>query len=206
MDDDNEINVEDYFEEVYRGSINMEERSTNVDTVILREGELFPNFDEAEQCIQQYAEFKGFKIRLGQHTMIETEDRKTMRKRTILCHHSGRYQLTNPTKVGKSVKTECLWHINLSQPFKQNPNNYVYVTTLKDKHNHGMCPEALQFEKDKVFTEEMQEDVGFYVTQCHFGATLIWKILKQKYPSHLIFSKDLYNEIRKYKPSVQVNE
>ncbi|CAG8596150.1 17241_t:CDS:2 [Dentiscutata erythropus] len=180
--DDNEINVKEYFEEACHGDAYVEELSMNIETVTIREG------------------------KLGRSTMIETGDGKIMRKRTVLCRHSGRYQSTNPTKARKSVKSECQWHVNLSRPFKQNPNNYVYVTTLKDEHNYEMCPEALQFERNKAFTKEMQEDVEFYVKRCRFGATLIRKVLKEKYPSHPIFSKDLYKEIRKHKPSVQVNE
>ncbi|CAG8554190.1 4259_t:CDS:2, partial [Cetraspora pellucida] len=69
-----------------------------------------------------------------------------------------------------------------------------------------MCPEALQFERDKVFTKEMRDNVEFYVRQCHFGATLIQRILKQKYSFHPVFSKDLYKEIQKYKPTAQFNQ
>ncbi|CAG8576463.1 16725_t:CDS:2 [Cetraspora pellucida] len=207
--DDSEINVVDYYEEAYRGSVDIvdvEDVNMDAEVITLKEVKSFFNFDDAEQQIRGYAEFKGFKTKLGQSTMIETENGKIMRKRTILCHHSGRYQLKNSTKSGKSIKLECPWHVNLSRPSKQNSNNYVYITTLNDEHNHEMCPEALQFERDKVFTKEMRDDVEFYIRQCHFGATLIWRILKQKYSFHPVFSKDLYKEIQKYKPTAQFNQ
>ncbi|CAG8539130.1 662_t:CDS:2 [Cetraspora pellucida] len=116
----------------------------------------------------------------------------------------------NKINIEKYFEEACHRDINVEElftnPFKQNPNNYIYMTMLKDEHNYDMCSEALQFEKNKAFTKEMQEDVKFYINQCYFDATLIRKVLKQKYPSHSIFSKDLYKEISKHKPSVQVNE
>ncbi|CAG8547072.1 20483_t:CDS:2 [Cetraspora pellucida] len=207
--DDSKINVVDYYEEAYRGSIDIvdvEDVNMDAEVITLKEEKSFFNFDDAEQQIRGYAEFKEFKTKLGWSTMIKTENGKIMRKRTILCHYSGRYQSKNSTKSGKSIKLECPWHVNLSQPSKQNLNNYVYITTLNDEYNHEMCPEALQFERDKVFTKEMRDDVEFYVRQCHFGATLIRRILKQKYSFHPVFSKNLYKEIQKYKPTAQFNQ
>ncbi|CAG8691894.1 5771_t:CDS:2 [Gigaspora rosea] len=112
----------------------------------------------------------------------------------------------NSTKLGKTVKIECQWHVNLSRLLKQNLKNNVYITILNDEHNHDMCPEALQFERDKAFTKEMRVNAEFYVKCCHFSATLIRWVLKQKYPSYFVFPEDLYKEIQKCKPLAQFNE
>ncbi|RIB14948.1 hypothetical protein C2G38_2039770 [Gigaspora rosea] len=87
--DDNKINVEEYFEEVCHGNADVRELSINIVTVTIREGRSFLDFDDAEQYIRRYADFKGFKIKLGRSTMIETGDKKIMRKRTVLCRYSG---------------------------------------------------------------------------------------------------------------------
>ncbi|CAG8699752.1 9696_t:CDS:1 [Racocetra persica] len=78
---------------------------------------------------------------------------------------------------------------------------YIWVATPND-----ICSEVLQFEKNKAFTKEMQEDVKFYISWYYFSTILIRKVLKQKYLSHSIFFNDLYKEIRKYKPLAQANE
>ncbi|CAG8493876.1 13444_t:CDS:2, partial [Gigaspora rosea] len=116
-----------------------------------------------------------------------TEDEKMMQKRTICCQHSGKYRPADPGNPRKSVKLDCPFHINLSRPTKQNPNSYVYVTKLVNQHNHEICPNALQFEKLKAFTEAM-------------------RILTKKYPHHPLFSKDLYAEIQRHRPSARFNE
>ncbi|RIB21281.1 hypothetical protein C2G38_2177050 [Gigaspora rosea] len=106
--EDTEVNVEDYFDEVYRGSVDVDDFKTNFKAIMISEGDQFSDFEKAERYIKCYAEFKGFKTRLGRSNIIEIESgEKIMRKRTILCHHAGRYQPMNPTKSGKMVKIEC---------------------------------------------------------------------------------------------------
>ncbi|CAG8841201.1 31906_t:CDS:2, partial [Racocetra persica] len=61
---------------------------------------------------------------------IAMETDKVMRKRTIYCRHSGQYKAKNLENPGTSVRQDCQWYINLSRPFKQNPNSLVYITTL----------------------------------------------------------------------------
>ncbi|CAG8572287.1 15459_t:CDS:2 [Cetraspora pellucida] len=80
MNDNNEISIKNYFEEAYCGDVTIKELSTSVKIIILREKDLFSNFNEAEQHVQQYAKFKEFKIRLGQNTIIEMKDKKIIQK------------------------------------------------------------------------------------------------------------------------------
>ncbi|CAG8811945.1 3090_t:CDS:2 [Cetraspora pellucida] len=118
-------------------------------------------------------DFKGFKTWLGRSTAMGTD--KVMRKRTIYCRHSGQYKAKNPENPGTSVRQGCQWHINLSRPLKQNLNSLVYITTLVDEHNHELSVEALQFEKLKAFTKEMQDDIAFYVKKSRH-LLCIWHI------------------------------
>ncbi|CAG8625952.1 22306_t:CDS:2 [Racocetra persica] len=88
--------------------------------------------------------------------MLDTaENKKIIRKQTILCKH----------------------HVNLSRPLKDNPGSHVFITTLEDK---------------------------FLVTKYHLGATMIRCILKKKFSSYSIFSKNLYVEIQRYHPSYYI--
>ncbi|CAG8827159.1 28824_t:CDS:2, partial [Racocetra persica] len=70
---------------------------------------------------------------------------KVMRKRTIYCQHSGQYKAKNPENPGTSVRQGL------------------------DEHNYELSVEALQFEKLKIFTKKMQDDIVFYVKKCNFG-------------------------------------
>ncbi|CAG8830813.1 10684_t:CDS:2, partial [Racocetra persica] len=83
------------------------------------------------------------------------ESDKVVRKRTILCKHSSSFKPKN------------------------NPNFLVFVTTFNDEHNYDLFPEAIRFEKNKRFTEEMRKEVEFLVTKCHLSATMVRRILKE---------------------------
>ncbi|KAF0497882.1 hypothetical protein F8M41_020636 [Gigaspora margarita] len=63
--EDTEVNVEDYFDEVYRGSVDVDDFTTNFKAITISEGDKFLDFEEAERYIKCCAEFKGFKTRLG---------------------------------------------------------------------------------------------------------------------------------------------
>ncbi|CAG8649525.1 15202_t:CDS:2, partial [Cetraspora pellucida] len=73
---DNNVDVEDYFEEAYHGSVDIEDTNMNADAIIIKEEDSFFDFNNAVQHIRCYAEFKEFKIRLGRSTMIDTEHGK----------------------------------------------------------------------------------------------------------------------------------
>ncbi|RIB14571.1 hypothetical protein C2G38_2040078 [Gigaspora rosea] len=136
MDLDNsedDIDITEYFEESYNRDVS--DIANNIESLFLKEGDSFDNFDEAEFFICRFFESKGFKIRLGRMTMIDTaEGGKEVRKRTILCKHSG---LFKPKNAEKST---------------------------------------IQFEKDKQFTKEMQDEINFLVTKCNLGAAMMARI------------------------------
>ncbi|CAG8578444.1 6777_t:CDS:1, partial [Cetraspora pellucida] len=70
---DNKINVNEYFKEVYSGAMEVEELFMNIKVVTLKKEDSFSNFDDAKQYVLCYAEFKKFKIRLSHNTIVETE-------------------------------------------------------------------------------------------------------------------------------------
>ncbi|CAG8795446.1 25314_t:CDS:1, partial [Gigaspora rosea] len=205
--DDNKIDLESFFEAAQRGSLDVDTLNENIETVTIVKDQQFDDFNQAKKHIRNYAEYKSFKVIMGRSTSTKIgENKKIMRKRTIYCYHFGKYQPANPEKPGKTIRKGYQWHINLPRPLKQNPNSLVYVITFLNEHNHDMCPKALQFEKLKAFTKEMQDDIEFYLKQCHFGATIIRQILKKKYTLYPVYSKDLYTEIQKHRSSTRFNE
>ncbi|CAG8463252.1 451_t:CDS:1 [Cetraspora pellucida] len=151
-----DINLTMYFEKITYCSEDINDTCNNPKLVFLKEGDSFDNFDNAEFHIHQFAEYKGFMVRLGHVKIVDTaENSKVVRKRTILCKHSGIYKPKNTRKASTSARISCPWHINHSCPLKNNFNFCVFVTTLDDNHNHDLSLKAIRFEKNKQFTEEM---------------------------------------------------
>ncbi|CAG8741547.1 9671_t:CDS:2, partial [Cetraspora pellucida] len=68
-------------------------------------------------------------------------------------------------------------------------------------HNHLLNIDAIVFESDKKFSNEMMEDIQFLTQHCKMGATAQKKYLEGKYLTHAIFNKDLYTAIRKFRPT-----
>ncbi|CAG8442591.1 4562_t:CDS:2 [Cetraspora pellucida] len=202
---EDDFDITGYFEESFHFTEDINDITKDIEVISLKEGDSFDNFDEAELYIHRFAEYRGFKIRLEHVKMLDTaENVKEIRKRTILCKHSGMFKQKNVEKQSNSSRIMCLWHVNLSRPLKGNLSFRVIVTTLDDTHNHDLSPEAIQFEKNKQFTDEMRKEIEFLVTKCRLGATMVRRILKEKFPFHPIFAKDLYTEIQRCHPSYGV--
>ncbi|CAG8741786.1 28159_t:CDS:2, partial [Racocetra persica] len=175
---EDDLDITEYFDESFHCNEDISNITNNIESVSLKEGDSFDDFDEAEFYVHRFSESKGFKIRLGRVKMIDTaENSKEVHKRTILCKHSGLFR-------PKNAENFC-----------------VFVTTLNDNHNYDLSSKAIQFEKDKQFTEEMWEEINFLVTKCHLSATMIRRILKEKFSSHPIFARDFYVEIQRCRPS-----
>ena len=66
----------------------------------------------------------------------------------------------NKNKPSKSHWTNCKWHINLSQPVKNNPNRVISITTLFNEHfEHTLDPSMCYFEVKKAFIKPMLTDI-----------------------------------------------
>ncbi|CAG8616755.1 28744_t:CDS:2, partial [Racocetra persica] len=74
---DNKANIENYYKEVYRSSIDIKDPNMSVDAITIKKDDSFSDFNDTEQYIKYYSEFKRFKIRLGRSTMIDTENEKS---------------------------------------------------------------------------------------------------------------------------------
>ncbi|CAG8825925.1 24405_t:CDS:2, partial [Racocetra persica] len=103
-----------------------------------------PIWEEASDTLKLYSQYEGFKLRKGR---VEKTSNGTIRKRTMLCEHSGKYKSKNIqlTKETSTKYIKCLWHVNLSQPQKNNPNGNVYITTLDNSYNYDLSPYRTKF-------------------------------------------------------------
>ena len=88
--------------------------------------------------------------------------------------------------------------INTSCSKANNPKASIIINKINNQHNHKLYHSLIEFEDSKKFTNIMIEDVKFITIYCKFGATVQMKFLKGKYPSHPIYSRDLYAVIQKF--------
>ncbi|PKK56357.1 hypothetical protein RhiirC2_858640 [Rhizophagus irregularis] len=112
--------------------------------------------------IKQWAHQQGFGIRKERSEKIESK----LRKQTIVYFCEGVYnnQSKKTNKPSKTHCTNCKWHVNLSQPTKNNQNSMIFITTIVDEHSgHSLDPCACRFEADKVFTKPMLDDIEWMI-------------------------------------------
>ncbi|CAG8622627.1 2726_t:CDS:2 [Scutellospora calospora] len=79
-----------------------------------------------------------------------------------------------------------------------NPNSTIIINKISDEYDLNI--DAIAFKLDKKFSLEIIEDIKFLIQYCNMGTTAQIKYLQGKYPTHLIYSKDLYAAIRKFRP------
>ncbi|CAG8625612.1 3683_t:CDS:2, partial [Funneliformis mosseae] len=59
----------------------------------------------------------------------------------------------------------------------------------------------IEFEDGKKFTTSILDDVKFMTISCKFRVTAQRRFLEGKYPSYLIYLKDLYAVIQSFHPT-----
>ena len=154
----------------------------------------------AVHFIEQYAFQKNFAIYKHKN---ETFPDGTCRKRVFKCDLGGRYKedLSRPT-MGKirnkgSKKQGCMWQININ---RRTNSPIVAVTLFNNEHNHEISAETVKFATAyKNFSEEIIEQIEFYVVHGQCDATTIRNLLQLKYPDRVFLTQDLGNAIQRIK-------
>ncbi|RGB24455.1 hypothetical protein C1646_773072 [Rhizophagus diaphanus] len=109
---------------------------------------------------------------------------------------------SNSTKDTSTNKISCPFLVNASCPKSKNDENLVFINKINDQYNHPLSTSSIIFEESKKFTFLMIDDIKFMTTSCKFGVTVQRKFLEGKYPSHPIYSKDLYVTIQSFHPTI----
>ncbi|CAG8810028.1 1554_t:CDS:2, partial [Dentiscutata erythropus] len=138
-----------------------------------------------------YEEMKG---------RVKKNSNGIIRKRTMLCEHSGEYKPKN-TQLTKETSTKyikCPWHINLSQPQKNNPNGNVYITILDNTHNYDLSSYRTKFFNDSELTQEMYERVEFYMNAIKLKLLQIQSALRKEFPNHEVYFSEIHKATAKY--------
>jgi hypothetical protein len=72
----------------------------------------------------------------------------------------------------------------------------IFIKKIVDEHNHDLNIGAVAFKEERRFNNEMIEDIQFLKHHCKMGAMAQRRYLEAKYPSHFIYSEDLYAAIK----------
>ncbi|CAB4377810.1 unnamed protein product [Rhizophagus irregularis] len=92
--------------------------------------------------------------------------------------------------------------INASYPKSKNPENFVFINKIIDKHSHLLDGSMVEFELSPLIIE----DIKVMTVSCKFGATAQRKFLEGKYLTHPVYSHELYNAIQKFRPTKILDE
>ncbi|CAG8807811.1 17934_t:CDS:1 [Racocetra persica] len=163
----------------------------------LYEGMVFKSWKEASDTLKLYSQYEGFKLKKGR---VEKTSNRTIRKRTMLCEHSGKYKPKNMqlTKETSTKYIKYLWHVNLSQPQKNNPNENVYITTLDNSHNHNLSSYRTKFFNDSELSQEMYDRVEFYVNTVKLKPLQIQRALRKEFSDHKVYLSEIHKATAKY--------
>ncbi|RHZ78169.1 hypothetical protein Glove_167g114 [Diversispora epigaea] len=145
----------------------------------IEEGTKFISMPIAVHFIEQYARQKNFAIFKYKN---ETFPDGTSRKRVLKCDLGGRY---------KKLLRPAL----------------VTITTFNNEYNHNLYSETIKFTPMyKCFSQEIMEQIEFYVVHGHCDATMTRNLLQPKYPDRIFLCSDLTNAIQKIKWEKGLNQ
>src|SRR5205823_2358419 len=139
-------------------------------------------------CVE-YGRFKGFTVR--KKRMDKNSD-GSIRSRCLDCEYSGKApnndnQITTRNKGTK--KTQCQWHINLSQPIL---TSYVRVNTFVNEHNHTLLPDTEIFSTEfRALPNEMKREIEYYMSCEVCDIYTIRSLVSPKYDLQYIHSQDM---------------
>ncbi|CAG8677694.1 6090_t:CDS:2 [Funneliformis caledonium] len=163
---------------------NINENSSNEKNELcttLVTGTTFQTWEELEAHLERYALQEGFSYKKTRVDYHLSQD-----KMKCLTAEQKKYEIKRRT-----------YEFNVTRPKKENP---IGITSVKLEHNHEMNPLVNEMApKFRKFTQPMLNDVEFYVKHETTSARQIYPLLHAKFPDHLIFKKDLYNAIQKFK-------
>ena len=138
----------------------------------------------------------------------EKEDGKWARK-TYRCHNGGKYEPkknVDPTnnQNQESACIDCGFLVNAAY---RKHSNLVFINKFVNEHNHPLQNmTALQEFSPALrrIPDNIMEEIRFYVQECHLGATVLKRILRNKYPDQEVYNQDLYSAICKFKSNAQI--
>ncbi|CAG8616472.1 5489_t:CDS:10 [Dentiscutata erythropus] len=177
--------------------------------VELTAGLRFPSWLIAEHYIKEYGRQRGFAInryRVKYHKDSDSSKR-IVKKRMFSCEYAGVYKpkKTKPLDQQRnkgSKKTNCKWHVNLSNPEN---SGFVHVVFVYSEHNHELLADNAKFAaKFRKFDQSILAEIERAVVYGRCDAYTIRNLLQPLFPDQLFLTQDLSNAIQKIKREKQI--
>ena len=170
------------------------------DSASLFTGKVLASWSICDQLISNWGKRRGFGVIKDR----VTREGDKIRRRVYICEHGKQHAFkSNTNKESSSKKISCPWRVNASCPNENNPDSAIFINKIVDEHNHDLNIGAVVFREERRFDNEMMEDIQFLTHHCRMGATAQRRYLEAKYPSHPIYSEDLYAAIKKFRPTTK---
>ncbi|CAB4428779.1 unnamed protein product [Rhizophagus irregularis] len=178
-----------------------------INTLIeIENGTRFHSMEIAVHFIEQYALQNNFAVFKHKSKKFLNS---TCRKRVFKCDLGGRYtekllRSTLSKEKSKGTKKQgCMWQMNVN---KQINSPIVTVTLFNNEYNYEILTDTIKFSTSyKNFTEEIMEQIEFYVMYDQYNARTIRNLLQLKYPNCVFLTQDLENAIQKIKQEKGLN-
>ncbi|CAG8766395.1 15687_t:CDS:2, partial [Racocetra fulgida] len=121
---------------------------------------------------------------------------------------AGKYKPKKTKSIGEqhnkgSKRTDCKWHINLSN---SGSANYMYITLVYLEHNHMINTDNKRFATAfRHFDKDVIAEIEHAVVYSHCDAHTIRNLLQPLFPDQLFLIQDLSNAIQKIKHDKKIN-
>ncbi|CAG8673470.1 24933_t:CDS:2, partial [Gigaspora rosea] len=201
--DSSELESEDVEDGISECS-NLEDEPNDSSLKDIYTGQTFTSFEVLEKYLKHYSMKKGFETKI----IRAEKENDIFSRKTYKCRHGGKYlpkKKLDPTtnKKWESACIECGFVLNASYRKRL---NLVFVNKFFDEHNHALndC-KLLQLSPSlRKIPTHIRDEIRFYVQECHLGATVLKRILRNKFSDQEIYDRDLYNMISRFKADVQI--
>ncbi|RIA82356.1 hypothetical protein C1645_835478, partial [Glomus cerebriforme] len=180
-----------------------------VQPIELSIGTRFNSWTIAKYYLKEYGRQKGFVVnryRVEYHKSSDSNNH-TVKKRTFACENAGKYK-SNKTRLIEqqcnkgSKKTNCKWHINLSNP---ESSDFIHITFAHLEHNHTINADNTRFATSfRKFDNNIMAKIEHAVVYGHCDAHTIRNLLQPLFPDQLFLTQDLSNAIQKIKREKKV--
>ncbi|CAG8484817.1 10673_t:CDS:2, partial [Gigaspora rosea] len=173
-------------------------------------GARFNSWSIAEHYLKEYGRQKGFVVnryRVEYHKSDTTALNDRVKRRTYICENAGKYKPNKTKPIGQqrnkgSKKTDCKWHVNLSNLYA---NNFVHITYAHLEHNYTINADNTRFAMAfRKFDESIMNEIKRAIVYGHCDAHTIRNPLRPLFPDQLFLTQDLSNAIQKIKREKQV--
>ncbi|CAG8695672.1 1636_t:CDS:1, partial [Dentiscutata heterogama] len=131
----------------------------NIEKPNLYEGKKFSNWIICNSFLDKWSKSRGFKIIKDRIF----KDSDIVWRRSYICEHEKKYKSKFKQKTF-TKKILCPWHLNVSYPSN---DGEITINIIVNKHNHELSIESIQFQQNKIFNQDILDDIKFMTKHCN---------------------------------------